>query len=78
VVDVMTALKHKSGAEGGDRTHSLAMSKEHMDKMLAWSEMECTDDRYEVKEPDLRKRVEVMKHLEFRAFASTAWTIWSR
>jgi hypothetical protein len=38
VQDVMDAVKHKCGAEGGDRKHSLAMSKEHMDKMFRWSE----------------------------------------
>jgi hypothetical protein len=83
VVDVLTAVKHKSGAEGGDRTHSLAMSKEYMDRMFKWSEGKVATETVEqtVKNPSLAsidERALMTKHLEFRAFASTAWTVWSR
>jgi hypothetical protein len=78
VQDVITAIKHKCGAEGGDRTHSLAMSKEHMDKMFAWSEAQCSNESCKRPPRDLETRAFMTKHLEFKAFASTAWTIWSR
>jgi hypothetical protein len=85
VTDVLTAIKHKSGAEGGDRTHSLAMSKEYMERMFQWSEgkisTECAEQFVKgVPAPNMsnEERALMTKHLEFRAFASTAWTVWSR
>jgi hypothetical protein len=78
VQDIMTAIKHKCGAEGGDRTHSLAMSKDHMDKIFAWSDTQCPKGQYASPAMDLETRALMTKHLEFKAFSSTAWTIWSR
>jgi hypothetical protein len=84
VADVLTAIKHKSGAEGGDRTHSLAMSKEYMEKMFRWSEGKVSTEsaHQSMKGTALNlsseERALMTKHLEFRAFASTAWTVWSR
>lgn len=74
----LTSVKNKNGAEGGDRNHSLAMSKEHMEKIMAWSERMYPAESYNEKITDLNVRTQMMRHLEFRAFASTAWTIWSR
>ncbi|KAG1847569.1 hypothetical protein F4604DRAFT_1935807 [Suillus subluteus] len=31
VYDVLSSIKHKASAEGGDRTHSMAMTKDYMD-----------------------------------------------
>src|SRR3984885_4688013 len=83
VTDVLTAVKHKSGAEGGDRTHSLAMSKEYMERMLQWSEGKVSTRTVEqmMKDPDrasVAERSTVTKHLEFRAFVLMVWTVWSR
>ncbi|KAF8175145.1 hypothetical protein BJ912DRAFT_858015 [Pholiota molesta] len=75
VVDVMTAISHKSGADGGDRTHSLAMSKGHIGKIFAWSDTQCDLSMTPL---TMEARILKTKHLEFRAFSSTAWTIWSR
>ncbi|KAJ7804873.1 hypothetical protein B0H14DRAFT_3773409 [Mycena olivaceomarginata] len=38
VEDTMKAIKNKCGADGGERTHSLAMTKEYMAKVFAWSD----------------------------------------
>jgi len=82
VQDIKTAVMHKTGAEGGDRTHSLAMSKEYMDQILAWSESECPKEYYSdpeaLKNMSIDDRKKLTTHLQYRAFASTAWTIWSR
>ena len=75
VDDVMTAVKHKSGAEGGDCTHSIAMSKEHMEKIFMWSDSQCDTS---MAATTMEERLLKTKHLEFKAFSSTAWTIWSR
>ena len=83
---MLVAIKHKSGAEGGDRTHSLAMSKEYMDRMFKWSEGKVSTmmaeqmigDKGRASSMSIAERSLVTKHLEFKAFASTAWTVWSR
>ncbi|KAG1791700.1 uncharacterized protein HD556DRAFT_1309765 [Suillus plorans] len=41
VYDMMASVKHKASAEGGDRTHSMAMTKDFMDRMLQWHEAAC-------------------------------------
>jgi len=86
VQDVLVAIKHKSGAEGGNRTHSLAMSKEYMERMFRWSEGKVSietaeqvlKDAGQATNMSVKERSLMTKHLEFRAFASTAWTVWSR
>jgi hypothetical protein len=85
VADVLTAIKHKSGAEGGDRTHSLAMAKEYMERILKWSEGKVSVEAVQnvlknagQTSVTVEERALMTKHLQFRAFASTAWTVWSR
>jgi hypothetical protein len=78
VQDVMEAVKHKCGAEGGDRKHSLAMSKDHMEKILRWSETEFPQERVSEPAKTMEEQAQRTKHLQFRAFGSTGWTIWSR
>ncbi|KIM42896.1 hypothetical protein M413DRAFT_70267 [Hebeloma cylindrosporum] len=76
VADLTKAMKNKGGAQGGDRTHSVTMSKEHMEKIFAWSEAIWPSGS--IPAADLEQRKLKIKHLEFRGFSSTAWTIWSR
>lgn len=78
VQDVREAVKHKCGAEGGDRKHSLAMSKDYMERLFAWSEKICPQESYQTEAKTLEEQALRTKHLQFRAFSSTAWTIWSR
>ncbi|KIM36467.1 hypothetical protein M413DRAFT_13964 [Hebeloma cylindrosporum] len=76
VADLTKALKNKSGAHGGDRTHSAAMSKEHMEKVFAWSQRICPSGSGPAL--NLEQRKLKTKHLGFRGFSATAWTVWSR
>jgi hypothetical protein len=62
------------------------MSKEFMDQIFKWSEGKVSTETAELMVKDegqeskmsLAERSVVTKHLEFKAFASTAWTVWSR
>lgn len=75
VTDVMTAIKHKTSAEGGDRNHSIAMSERYMAKMWEWSKTQC-DLRTPLK--SVEERALKTKHLGFEAFAKLAWQLWAR
>ena len=39
----MKSIKNKLSADGVDREHSLAMKKEHMDKILTWAKSDCPE-----------------------------------
>ena len=57
------------------------MSKEYMDQIMAWSESECPKEAYSeeaLQTMSMDDQTKLTTHLEYRAFASTAWTIWSR
>jgi hypothetical protein len=41
VKDIWTAVTHKTRVDGCDWTHSLTISMEYMDQILAWSESVC-------------------------------------
>ncbi|KAF8510373.1 hypothetical protein BU17DRAFT_55462 [Hysterangium stoloniferum] len=66
----------------GERQHSAAMSKEYMDRIMAWSEQECPQEVLSSIIPSLNHfvevRLKVTKHLLMRAFASSGWTLWTR
>ncbi|KAG2104313.1 uncharacterized protein F5147DRAFT_638301 [Suillus discolor] len=72
VYDVMASVKHKASAEGGDRTHSMAMTKDFMDRMLQWHEAACP------LEIALQAIQLLTRHLEQVTFDAGAWTLWSR
>jgi len=90
----MTAVKHKIGAEGADRVHSSAMKKEHMDKILVWTKSICPEIGSALNFLSIvltkgrllpsacgisnSAKRQITKYLQFLAFTSTAWTIWSR
>lgn len=92
VRDTIKSIKNKLSADGIDRDHSSAMKKEHMDKIFAWAKPDCPEIGSAMqfvyvaltKEPvsnvhfsdDVKKRV--TKHLEFLAYISTAWILWTR
>ncbi|KAH0832355.1 hypothetical protein J3R83DRAFT_13378 [Lanmaoa asiatica] len=94
VEDLMSSLKHKASSEDGDRTHSLPMTKDFMDSMLAWSLKSCpqieaalcvlqrafSGERVTASDlqMDLKEREFVSRHLEQLAFNATAWTLWTR
>ena len=94
VEDLMSSLKHKASSEDGDRTHSLPMTKDFMDSMLAWSlkssplveaalcvlRRAFSGERVTASDlqMDLKEREFVSRHLEQLAFDATAWTLWTR
>ncbi|KAJ6579771.1 hypothetical protein B0H10DRAFT_1962836 [Mycena sp. CBHHK59/15] len=78
VEDTMESIKNKCGKDDGERKHSLAMTKEFMERTFAWSDTVCPPASYSSPSTTVEERALKMKHLEYKAFASTAWTIWSR
>ena len=54
------------------------MSKEFMDKMFAWSDSICAPATYFKPLPSPAESLERTKHLMFKAFVSTGWTVWTR
>ncbi|KAG0694080.1 hypothetical protein DFH29DRAFT_1006668 [Suillus ampliporus] len=38
VQDIIKSVRHKANSDGNERTHSIAMTKGHMDRILAWTE----------------------------------------
>ncbi|KAF9220457.1 hypothetical protein BS17DRAFT_810670 [Gyrodon lividus] len=92
VKDLTTSLKHKASSEGGDRKHSLPMSKDYMDRILNWSQKACPELEGalgwlrcslsgELLSPlnmCVKQRTVVTRHLGQIAFGTTAWTLWAR
>ncbi|KAJ6583919.1 hypothetical protein DFH09DRAFT_1359873 [Mycena vulgaris] len=78
VEDTMESIKNKCGKDDGERKHSLAMTKEFMERTFAWSDTVCPPASYNSPSTTVEERALKAKHLEYKAFASTAWTIWSR
>ncbi|KAJ7240555.1 hypothetical protein C8J57DRAFT_1478171 [Mycena rebaudengoi] len=78
VDNTMEAIKNKCGKDNGKRKHSLAMTKEFMEKMFHWSDTVCLPSSYQVPSTTVEEQVLKTKHLMFKVFASTAWTVWSR
>ncbi|KAH9830800.1 uncharacterized protein C8Q71DRAFT_842312 [Rhodofomes roseus] len=78
VRDILKAIKNKANADGGERTHSVAMRYDYLKAIIEWSETECPPAEAMVTPRDVAHRTKVTTHLFFRAFASTGWTIWTR
>ncbi|KIK32078.1 hypothetical protein CY34DRAFT_760908 [Suillus luteus UH-Slu-Lm8-n1] len=74
IFDVLSSIKHKASAEGGDRTHSMAMTKDYMDRTLHWHQASCPLEIALY----LDVRTQLTRHLEQVAFASNGWTLWTR
>ncbi|KAJ7814603.1 hypothetical protein B0H14DRAFT_2604000 [Mycena olivaceomarginata] len=68
----------KSAEMAGERTHSLAMTKEYMAKVFAWSDGVCPPSTYFSAVKTKEELTLVTKHLMYKAFSSTGWTIWTR
>jgi len=66
-------------AQTGTRHHSVGMTKEYMDRIMAWLNFVCPEDLIikvlgGSQHSDMFK---VMKHLLMHAFGSSAWTLWT-
>ncbi|KAF8522430.1 hypothetical protein BU17DRAFT_44653 [Hysterangium stoloniferum] len=66
----------------GEWQHSAVMSKEFMDRIMAWSNEECPKEMLVSLIPCLSDFVKVWlkvtKHLFMRVFSSSGWTLWTR
>jgi hypothetical protein len=91
IYDVLSSIKHKASAEGGDRTHSMAMTKDYMDRAFQWHQAVCpleitlqmiqkvmSGAQPSDMHLDLEMRTKLTHHLEQVTFASNGWTLWTR
>jgi hypothetical protein len=94
VQDIIKSVKHKTSSEGGDRTHSIAMSKGFMDRILAWTQKLCPQETFlglirSVLTADttrtggmelltMEARALITKITMYQAFSTTAWNLWTR
>ncbi|KIK36351.1 hypothetical protein CY34DRAFT_26368 [Suillus luteus UH-Slu-Lm8-n1] len=92
VQDIIKSVRHKTNSDGGERTHSVAMSKSYMDRILAWADTVCPrlnyislvravisdDSGFSEKCLTLESRTLYTKILMNMAFSTTAWNLWTR
>ncbi|KAI5982051.1 hypothetical protein EDD15DRAFT_2181820 [Pisolithus albus] len=74
VNDVVASIRHKVSSDGAERTHSGAMKKEYMDRILTWSASQCPLDVPFHKSMKLT----ITRHLQHLACGATAFTLWTR
>ncbi|KAG0705255.1 hypothetical protein DFH29DRAFT_997044 [Suillus ampliporus] len=93
IQDIIKSIKHKTSSEGGDRTHSIAMSKGFMDRILAWTCKLCPQETFlglmrsvlaadttrtgGVELLTVEARASITK-ITNQAFSTTAWNLWTR
>ncbi|KAG2128935.1 uncharacterized protein EDB93DRAFT_1095770 [Suillus bovinus] len=91
IFDVLSSVKHKASAEGGDRTHLMAMTKDYMERTLRWHYAVCPLDIalgtiqkvMSSAHPldvnlDLETRKVLTRHVKQIAFEAGAWMLWTR
>jgi hypothetical protein len=94
VQDIIKSVKHKTSSEGGDRTHSISMSKAFMDRILAWTHKLCLQETFlglmrSVLATDTTRTggvelltvevcASITKITMYQAFSTTAWNLWTR
>ncbi|KAG0702302.1 hypothetical protein DFH29DRAFT_805105 [Suillus ampliporus] len=92
VQDIIKSVRHKANSDGNERTHSIAMTKGHMDRILAWTETICPQVQYislisaistgnptpTEKTLTLESRTLFTRVLMNLAFSSTCWNLWTR
>ncbi|KAG2054410.1 hypothetical protein BDR06DRAFT_971622 [Suillus hirtellus] len=66
IYDVLSSIKHKASAEGGDQTHSMMIKKVMNGAQLLDI---CLD---------LEMRTKLTHHLKQVTFTSNGWTLWTR
>jgi hypothetical protein len=82
VKTVVDAVKARD-SELGQRSHSAAMTKDYMHKIIKWSEHECPNNLITntLLKPSETTQIEVqrvLKHSFVRAFLTAGWTLWTR
>ncbi|KAI6095655.1 hypothetical protein EDD16DRAFT_1719009 [Pisolithus croceorrhizus] len=93
VSDIVASIRHKVSSQGAERTHSGAMKKEYMDRILTWSESQCSlhiSFQYirhamtgrQVLPPGeflgKDEKLRITQHLQHLACGATAFTLWTR
>jgi hypothetical protein len=91
IYDVLSSVKHKASAEGGDWTHLMVMTKDYMDQVFQWHQAVCPlyialqmiQKVMNGARPsdiclDLEMGTKLTSHLKQVTFASTRWTLWTR
>ncbi|KAG1845207.1 hypothetical protein F4604DRAFT_1937121 [Suillus subluteus] len=91
VQDVIKSVRHKTNSEGTDRTHSVAMSKGFMDRILMWVRKCCPSETYMalvrmLLEGDktatdnltLELHTSITHIVMYQAFSTTACNLWTR
>ncbi|KAG1781061.1 hypothetical protein EV702DRAFT_1193898 [Suillus placidus] len=91
VQDVIKSVRHKANSEGADRTHSVAMSKGFMDRILTWIHkrhpretytglvrMLLEGDKLATDNLTLELRTSITRVVMYQAFSTTAWNLWTR
>jgi hypothetical protein len=77
VLDLMKSLKHKNGANGGLRTHSVAMSFDHMKAIHTYLEENDLKDPLPDTVDTLHSKDKRIRALLFMAFSTLSWTLWT-
>lgn len=75
VENIVHALKNKFSAGGGNRTHSAAMSIDHMEMVYRYISKVCPSSGPNM---SFAEKHLYVKCLEYLAFSTTAWNLWLR
>ncbi|KAG1789049.1 uncharacterized protein HD556DRAFT_1311616 [Suillus plorans] len=75
VQDVIKSVRHKTNSEGADRTHSIAMSKGFMDRILTRL---LEGDTMATDNLTLELRTSITHTVMYQAFSTTTWNLWTR
>ncbi|KII93126.1 hypothetical protein PLICRDRAFT_70704, partial [Plicaturopsis crispa FD-325 SS-3] len=78
ITDIIDSIKHKAGADGGHRNHADALTIEHMEKIMAWSEGQYPGNADWSTLASIDDVRHATKHLMMRAFLTSGFTIWTR
>jgi hypothetical protein len=84
VQDIIKSISNRAAADGGERTHSAPMTYKLLKKMVDWSNSVCPYDHQDLAlDPakfglSVEEKIFRTQHICFRAFASLAWTLWTR
>ncbi len=77
---LMKSLRHKAVVDSQEdpRYHSRPMTYKDMVKIIEWSESVCPVEDVNLPPISPEDCLAIFEHLMFRAFSSTAFTIWAR
>jgi hypothetical protein len=80
VRSVMQAVKTRARSKGASatRNHAEAMSIEEIQKLMNWSEMQCSNELTTVPIETMEESKRRLEHGLMRAFMASAFTLWTR